>query len=51
MIERVWKHLRRRVTHNHLFTSIEKMVAAVEEFFVHLDEHPREVLSVIGSTG
>lgn len=51
VIERVWKHLRRRVTHTHLFTSVEKMVAAVNEFFMHLDEHPREVLSVIGSTG
>jgi hypothetical protein len=39
------------VTHNHLFASTEKLVAAVEEFFVHLDTHPQEVLSVIGSTG
>lgn len=50
-IELVWKHLRRRVTHNHLFPSIEALVVAVEHFFAHLDEHPPEVLTVIGHSG
>lgn len=47
-IELLWKHLRRKVTHNHLFESIGRLVEAVEHFFRHLDSHPAEVLSVIG---
>ena len=48
VIERLWKYLRRNVTHNHLFESIDALVEAVEAFFAHLDSHPAEVLSVIG---
>ena len=48
VIELLWKHLRRKVTHNHLFDSIETLVEAVEAFFARLDSHPAEVLSVIG---
>ena len=48
VIERLWKHLRRRVTHNYLFASIEKLVAAVKQFFKDMDSHRTETLSVIG---
>ena len=48
LIELLWKHLRRKVTHNHLFESVGTLVEAVEAFFVRLDSHPAEVLSVIG---
>ena len=48
LIELLWKHLRRKVTHNHLFESVSTLVQAVEAFFVRLDSHPAEVLSVIG---
>jgi len=48
VIELLWKHLRRKVTHNHLFQSIGALVEAVEAFFARLDSHPAEVLSVIG---
>ena len=48
VIERLWKHLRRTVTHNHLFASITTLIEAVEAFFQYLTDHPTEVLSVIG---
>lgn len=47
-IELLWKYLRRKVTHNHLFESVGTLVEAVEAFFARLDLHPAEVLSVIG---
>ncbi len=49
LIERLWKHLRRKVTHNHLFDGIANLVAAVEKFFTDLDGRRSEVLSVIGN--
>jgi transposase len=48
VIELLWKHLRRKVTHNHLFASIEKLVDAVLVFLKSLNEKPAEVLSCIG---
>jgi len=49
LIERLWKHLRRKVTHNHLFDCIADLVAAVTKFLTDLDRHRSEVLSVIGN--
>lgn len=49
LIERLWKHLRRKVTHNHLFDGIADLVAAVTKFLTDLDGHRAEVLSVIGN--
>lgn len=49
LIERLWKHLRRKVTHNHLFKCIDDLVAAVEQFLTSLNDRPAEVLSVIGN--
>jgi putative transposase len=48
VIELLWKYLRRKVTHNHLFGSIDKLVEAVLNFLQSLNELPSEVLSVIG---
>lgn len=50
VIELLWKYLRRKVTHNHLFESVAALVAAVEQFFAELDHQPATVLSVIGCT-
>lgn len=49
LIERLWKHLRRKVTHNYLFAGIDDLVAAVKQFLTDLDSHRVEVLSVIGN--
>jgi putative transposase len=49
LIERLWKHLRRKVTHNHLFQCITDLIAAVEQFLTDLNKHRAEVLSVIGN--
>lgn len=49
LIERLWKHLRRKVTHNHLFACIADLVAAVEQFLTGLNDRRAEVLSVIGN--
>jgi hypothetical protein len=48
LIALLWKHLRRKVTHNHLFESVAALVTAVEQFFADLDRQPATVLSVIG---
>ena len=49
LIERLWKHLRRTVTHNHLFKSITELLEAVEQFFRDLDCHLADVRSIIGN--
>ncbi len=48
LIELLWKYLRRKVTHNHLFDSVGTLIEAVEAFFAGLDLRPTEVLSIIG---
>jgi transposase len=48
VIELLWKYLRRKVTHNHLFASVAALTEAVEMFFAELDHQPATVLSVIG---
>lgn len=50
-IELVWKYLRRKVTHNHLFTTIENLIEAVLGFLQSLDHNREMVLSVIGCPG
>lgn len=51
VIELLWKYLRRKVTHNHLFESIIKLVEAVQDFLKSLDQRRTEVLSLIGCSG
>jgi len=43
-IERLWKWLRRRVTHIHLFESIPEMKEAVRNFFRYINRVPKKVL-------
>lgn len=50
LIERLWKHLRRKVTHNHLFACIADLVKAVCSFLEALNATPQFTLSVIGAT-
>jgi hypothetical protein len=48
VIELLRKYPCCKVTHNHLFDSIDALVEAVEDFLAGLDSHPAEVFSVIG---
>ena len=48
VIELLWKYLRRRVTHNHLFQSITALLAAVEDFIHTLSRQPEMVRSITG---
>ena len=50
LIELLWKHLRRKVTHNHLFKTISKLVDAVCSFLDALNQTPSLTLSIIGAT-
>lgn len=49
LIERLWKHLRRKVTHNHLFHSIAQLVQAVRTFLNALNHSPTLTLAIIGA--
>jgi transposase len=51
VIEMLWKYLRRKVTHNHLYETVVKLVEAVESFLKSLNQHRNEVLSIIGCSG
>ena len=48
VIERVWKWLRRRATHNRLFDSLADLKAAVRDALRHLQRVPKRVLSLLG---
>ncbi len=50
LIELLWKHLRRKVTHNHLFETITQLVQAVCFFLKALNRMPHLTLSIIGAT-
>lgn len=50
LIERLWKQVRHKVTHNHLFESIEATVRAVHRYVYYLKWKPSEVISIIGNT-
>jgi transposase len=50
LIELFWEHLRRKVTHNHLFETITQLVQAVCSFFKVLNRTPQLTLSIIGAT-
>ena len=50
LIERLWKHLRRKVTHNHLFASMAELLKAVCSFLETLNATPQLTLSIIGAT-
>lgn len=50
VIELLWKHLRRKVTHNHLFENISQLVQAVSSFLKSLNRKPQHTLRIIGTT-
>ena len=45
-VERFWKHLRRKVTHNVFFQTIDRLLDAVTGFFQDLAARPDVVRSV-----
>ena len=47
-VERFWKHLRRKVTHNTFFQAIDRLLEAVTSFFQDLAASPDTVRSVVG---
>jgi putative transposase len=47
-VERFWKHLRRQVTHNHFFQTMERLMDAVLSFFRDMAASPELVRSVAG---
>lgn len=47
-VERFWKHLRRKVTHNTFFQTIDRLLEAVTGFFQELAACPDIVRSVAG---
>lgn len=47
-VERFWKHLRRKVTHNVFFQTIDRLLEAVTSFFQDLAACPDTVRSVAG---
>lgn len=47
-VERFWKHLRRKVTHNAFFQTIDRLLEAVTSFFQDLAVCPDIVRSVAG---
>jgi putative transposase len=47
-VERFWKHLRRKVTHNHLFQTMEQLMEAVSSFFRDMAAAPDLVRHVTG---
>ena len=47
-VERFWKHLRRKVTHNAFFQTIDRLLDAVTGFFQDLAAQPDTVRSVVG---
>lgn len=47
-MERVWQLMRRRVTHNHRFLSMEELEGATGNFFVDLQRTPDTLRSIFG---
>ncbi len=47
-VERFWKHLRRQVTHNYFFHTMERLIDAVTSFFRDMAVSPDLVRSVAG---
>lgn len=49
-IERLWRHMRRIVTHTHYFEHLDALLGAAREFFAQMQAAPRTLLSIIGYT-
>src|SRR5258708_1993189 len=48
-IEMLWRHFRREVTHCELFETKQALLEAAQECFERFNQHPQNILSVIGS--
>ncbi len=48
-MEMLWRHFRREVTHNELFQTVKRLLAAARDFFDRYNREPSRTLSVIGS--
>ena len=42
-IEHLWKDIRKNVTHNHLFESIDEIVQAIRKYFMTVQRSPAKV--------
>lgn len=47
-IERLWKRLRKDVTHNSFFETNAHLQNALRRFFNYLKKHPKEIISLCG---
>ena len=45
--EDIWRHMRRRVTHNHYFVEIDALLDAIEQFHQELADDPDLVLALL----
>lgn len=45
--EEIWRHMRRRVTHNHYFEQIGALVEAANQFHQELESSPAQVLRLV----
>ena len=49
LIEMLWRHFRREVTHCELYTTVKALLAASNDCFDRCNQLPEHVLSIIGS--
>ncbi len=45
--EDIWRHMRRRVTHNHYYEQLETLLAALDHFHQELDADTAQVLRLL----
>ena len=45
--EDVWRHMRRRVTHNHYFEQMDDLLMALDDFHRELTAHPKQVRTLL----
>jgi hypothetical protein len=45
--EEIWRHMRRRVTHNHYFEQMETLMEADNQFHQELQDNPEQVLRLL----
>lgn len=45
--EDIWRHMRRRVTHNHYFEQLDALLAAVDDFHQELEADTTQVLRLL----
>jgi len=45
----LWRHFRREVTHHELFTTVQELIDASNDFFKRFNQAPGKTLSIIGA--